>query len=198
MSDAYSSTPRAPMFAALRERYASLPRHLKWVSWLVFFVLAYLIVVEPVMDYTAKVRLRADSLASSIERVRTAHERSAASAESARYFGTPELISKDSKADVEKLVWAILGGHDINLGSATVNPRPSAEVRMTGSGGASSRKFGRAPVEVQFTTEQDVLSEILVDFEKQPKIARIARLEIKRAGRQVQVKMEVESWYTES
>lgn len=195
MSDMVTIQSQNRTMTELAQRYQGLPRHLKWLVWLVAGVIVYFLIVEPVLGMTGAIRARADALASMLERQRTVQESAQENSQWAPFFGDPQLIAKGKEQEVGRVVYGILGKHGI---LPAVQERPVAELRVTGL--SLPGKYKKQPVEVQFSASQDVVSAVLVDLEKEPTIARIGRVEVKRNGQStdLQVKIEVESWYRES
>lgn len=193
----------------LAERYRALPRAARWMVWLLLIVLAYFVVVEPVVDYYARWRDNGDRSEAGLVKLAEAGDvikRAGNTAlDGVKKFGVVEFPS-DSSARVgafNKAVTEILKKHNISGETSTTRTTP-----LTGNGPLIKKipaniRIDRVTRVLEFEAEPDAVVKVLADLEQSPLVSTISNVQIMRqaegrdrVSKNVNASITVESWVT--
>lgn len=199
--------------ATLIDRYRSVGRSIKWLTWLVGVLVGYFAVVEPLLDWRTSLNTRADALAASLDRE---HELAAAAqspgstlAVSRAMFGTPMLPGPDAarKQAFSARVNAIFRDHDV-VPRITERQSPVRDAQASALVDPEFR-VERLVLDLSFEASPDTVAKILAELEKAEEVSGVNRLSVRKVtdaprgsggagrdtpGRIVRAQISVETW----
>jgi len=191
--------------STLSDKFASMPRAARWGLVGGAFILAYFIVIEPVVDATSRKASSNESKAAMI----ATHSKTAAAMQTAaevraqgvRKFGLVELPGDPEKRPLEfsQQVDAILKDHGIRESTSTSRTAPLGAGPLAAKIGADFR-VDRMMRDIQFACDPDAAAAVIADLERCGIVSTISRLQIRQAegkdknAKMVRVTMTVETW----
>lgn len=189
--------------SSIRTRYAGLPRAAKWAIWGGGFIGAYFLVVEPLMDYSARISVRADDLRADLEsRISELKRRDDVLLEireRTAWFG-PVHVPGDPSAMQSALRDRIdQVFKDKNVPSGwSLDRRTEGRVSREAMSGAldADEELHRLEMELKFECDPDLALEVIAELERSPEVTSVPRVVLRRSteGRRVQATVSVEAW----
>ncbi len=188
------------------EQYRNWSLPFKVFLWIIASVTLYIGVLEPSYNEINKLNAHTDRLQ---ERMDTAQRYLARQNRTVRdgmeIWGDPTMpagaAAEESRTlALQKVITSILNKHGITTGVKIEQhdwqTLKSAKQRSSRGAKSNQNEIERASKEVQFKAAPDVFAAVLADLEKQPEIARISRLNIRRDTRRtvLEVALVVEVW----
>ncbi|MCC6321655.1 MAG: hypothetical protein IT438_09515 [Phycisphaerales bacterium] len=167
--------------------FSALPRSAKWIVASVVVLVAYFLIIEPVLDRTNRFAGEADALERSLTR---AYEIGSDSSDDGKavlsatqVFGRPRLPTDSSlrPESIQRVVDEILDTHNVE----DANKRESSATLQDDTLSAlkpSEGRFERYIVEVSFDATQETVAHVLADLERSPSVSAISRVRIDRSG----------------
>lgn len=181
----------------LRARWQSLPRAARWLILAAAFVALYFASVEPALDATARLSLRADALQSALDRQRSTRDDSAALA--AARFGDPLLPGgPDRLAALNARVEQVF--RERRVSALTIRTRAPIPLGRGSFAGAipESEQVQRLILDIDFEADPDTAAHVLADLERAPEVAAVSRVSLRRlekdGRRLVQASLSPEAW----
>lgn len=188
---------------AIIARIAALPRAARWALVAGAFVLGYFVVIEPVIDASARAGARADSMQAGLHRrLDAAGERSSASQQlalAASQFGLPLAPGGAERASaLNARIEAIF--RDRMVSNLSIKARaPSSLPRTAMVGGVpEGKQVQRLVLDVEFEADPKVAIAVIADLEQTREVASVGRVNMRRLEREgrkiVQVSLAPEAW----
>lgn len=188
---------------ALLARFSALPRAARWALVAGSFVLGYFVIVEPLIDASARAAARADALQAGLHRrLDAAGERSGATQQlalAASQFGAPLAPGGPERASVlNARIESIF--RDRLVSNLSIKARaPTALPRTAMAGGVpEGKQVQRLVLDVEFECEPAVAFAVIADLEQTREVASLGRVNIRRLDREgrkiVQVSLAPEAW----
>ncbi len=182
-------------------KFRDLPRAARWGIVAVGLLVAYFLVIEPVIDTINKVNSKADDRIGQL--VALTHDPSGNAADIAlgvRKFGEVLLPGDEQTRSVafNRRVSAILAKHKINDNSTT-RKMPLGQGPLKDVYGDASR-IDRLVREVQFEGTPEDIAAVISELESAPEVAAVSRIQIRHgdqkdtAGRILKATVSAEAW----
>lgn len=180
-----------PMFQLLN-KFAELPRSMKWLVVFLLFTAVYFLVVEPALDQANQLNTKADRLALGLKQERDLLSTDSAKgkllADGRRLFGEP-LLPGDPANRPEAIHTAV----DKILSKNGVTKSIKNERRIPFRGDELANLLGssiqgtaeRIVLDLAFEASPEAVTAIITQLEQAPEIALVGRVELRRpdAGR---------------
>lgn len=172
----------------IAERFRSLPRSARWLIWGALGLLAYFVIVEPIVERTSRLRILADSRAGQLAKAHSGAVVLAAAQSDIKAgvqrFGMVELPGepKERSEAFSRRVGEILQAHGVRP-TSTVKETPLGNGPLLGALG-SEYKVDRLVTELQFDASPATVAAVLADLERAPEVAAVSRVQVRKAGPQ--------------
>jgi hypothetical protein len=170
--------------SSIRDRYAALPRAVRWLLLAAAFCAIYFAAVEPALDRTSRLGVAADALAASLARERqlaaawSDSNTPAAAAKAA--FGSPALPgpSEPRSRALYTRINKIFEAHgivpDINERRAPLRADQAAAIAGPGY------RIDRFILDLTFESSPEVAAAVLAELEQSAEVAAVGRVQIRR------------------
>lgn len=187
----------------LLQRWHALPRAARWLAVFALAVLAYFLVIEPALDWRARVSAGADALEAGLRRQA---ERAAGNsadtsvlALAASRFGAPEAPGGEERIrELNRRVEDIFSRHTVT--NLTIRARSPSSLGREALAGAVPQglQAQRAPLDIEFEASPETAAAVLAELEGAPEVAAVGRLTLRRTERdgrkRVAVSVAPEAW----
>ena len=173
--------------SALIQQFTSLPRAVKWLIYLMLFMVGFFLLIKPALNFSDTVSEKAAKLESAL-----AARNDFNASESGNggiitalqgVYGTPLRPGGGLNPEsFRRVVNGILENH--NITDSTINERP--KVQMSGLTPEQASALGIASVdrlilEVTFEAHPEDVIAILAELERSPEVASVSRVKIDKA-----------------
>jgi hypothetical protein len=185
-------------------RYRSMPRVLRWAMWAGVILIAYLVVIDPlVIAKASQLHARARDMATRLvaldHDVRTGRTRDVSNA-IARYgvvappSGDPERATQVFNATI----YDILNKHGVKRYTSPSRSAPMGPGPLTRTV-ATDERAERRIADIQFEAAPEEIAAILADMERAPQISAVSRVQVRKAdkesaSRELQTTITAETW----
>jgi hypothetical protein len=187
---------------AFAEKVRGLPRAARWGLFAGVVILAYFVVVEPIVDSINATNAKAEDREGAL----FALARDPISSQSSEFallvkkFGTVELPGDPETRPVafNRRVVEILGKHKIK-DSSTTRIMPLGAGPLKDAYGETNR-IDRQVREIQFDATPEDIAAVIAELESAPEVAAISRVQLRRgdqqdsAARLLKATISVEAW----
>ena len=183
--------------------YRSLPRAARWCFWALSGVLAYFVVVEPLVNLYASMSRRAKDQGTrlvSFEQSRRKADDALASVATgiARFGDVAPPGDPDARPDAfGRKVALILTTHGIKDQKTTTRSSALGKGPLLDSLGQGAQVM-RYAIEMQFDGTPEQVAAIIADLERTPEVAAVTRVQIRRLdedrSRTVHATISAETW----
>lgn len=191
------------MMGGLIMRFRALPRALRWLVMAGAVFVLYFIVVEPMLDLTATMQIRADRLATGlVEQAEARREATgvgqALALGTVRYGAVLGPGGPERSGELNARVEQILGEHRVT--GRRISVRAGVALGRNAMAGAipETRQVERIILDIDFESTPETAFDVISAMERAPEIAAVGRVQIRRLdrgeGRLVQVSLSPEAW----
>jgi len=205
----HETHPGTSRLAVFVEQYQSWSRPMRFFLWVAIVLIAYFGIISPAFSAAARFRNSADADEQKmVEISRSAARHRSVITTARKQWGNlalPEKGTGESGAALQKVITSVLNKHDIRSG-ITIKDIGTEDLQGATSTKRTSRNRNRAApdtltlhqtkTQVLFTASPDVLSAVLAELEKNPKVTAIQRVSITADTRRpvLTVTLVVQSW----
>ncbi|MFM9996103.1 MAG: hypothetical protein ACKVU4_09915 [Phycisphaerales bacterium] len=182
----------------LLDVYRTLPRAARWGVLALAGVLAYFVVVEPVMDQTNAWASKANARADAIALVRSGGgaEDDAVSL-GLKQFGNvlPPGDPRERAVAFHTKVLEVIEKHGVKNHTSTNRNAPLSRGPLL-TALAPANTVDRLIREVKFEATPETLAAVIADLERTPEVAAVTRVQVRKGenGRMVQATIDAEAW----
>jgi hypothetical protein len=178
--------------------YRDLPRAARWGLCALAALLAYFVVVEPVVDKTSTLNSRAQARAKAIAEVRSGGGAGAADL-GLRQFGVvePPGDARERAVALDRRVLEVLEKHSVEKHTSTTKTAPLASGPLLTALATANQKVDRRIREIQFEATPETLAAVIADLERAPEVAAVSRVQIRKSddgGRTLRATVAAEAW----
>jgi len=197
------------------QRYQAWSQSMRFLLWVAIVLIAYFAVIDPLFSKTRELNVQADVMEHKMIGLDQSLKLNRSIIEKARkQWGNPDLPPKaggTSGAALQKVITSVLQERGVVSG-VTIKDIGTEELLGTVRGASRTRTSGRGSrgpandptvlkleqtkTQVQFSASPDVVSGVIADLEKNPKVAFIQRISLTRDSRRpvLEVTLVVQSW----
>lgn len=182
----------------LLDLYRSLPRAARWGVLALAGVLAYFVVVEPVVDRTNAWATRADARADAIALVRSGPAEDDAVTLGLKQFGAvlPPGDPRERGDAFRTKVLDVIEKHGVRNHTSTTRNAPLNRGPLLAALAPTNQRVDRLIREIKFEATPETLAAVIADLERTPEVAAVTRVQVRKGenGRVVQATIDAEAW----
>ncbi|MEO1130200.1 MAG: hypothetical protein AAFX05_10915 [Planctomycetota bacterium] len=174
--------------ARLRDRWKSLPRSARWLGIFGVILLLHFLVVEPLLDQTARANVQADRAATELAAFREQAGSLQAAANTINigttYFGEVAMPSSRTAATTaaQDRIDAVIRSYDVESWSVQLQrPTPLGQKVAPDLVDTDVDELQYIQFNLQISARADVIMDVISDLERSPELTTISQIRMQRS-----------------